>query len=226
MFSSVQPLSKFTPDYVKEQLLKGTFTEACTQAKLIALTDWTLYPHMTACWRLMREQVFSKLTHHPFFFFDLVDPSGRSQEDIRAMLKELSAFSQNGRVTLGLNQNEANILCRCLDLEESEPTSQAQGIQHTLGIQEVVIHAHKFAVLAGENERARAEGPYCPTPKKSTGAGDRFNAGYALGLLLDLPPEDRLLLGCASSGLYVRLGKSPTLNEFITFLENRPANPR
>jgi len=218
MFSSVQPLGEFTPDYVATQLAKGEFDSACNQSKLIAFTDWTLYPHMTACWKVIREKVFTKMSHQPFLFFDLVDPAGRSEDDIRDMLKELSSFASHGQVTLGLNQNEANILCRCLQLEKKQPLEQAQSLRESLCIQEVVIHTHKFAVLATENQTARSDGPYCPTPKKSTGAGDRFNAGYALGLLLDLDPKDRLLLGNASSGLYVRLGASPSLSELVEFL--------
>lgn len=219
MFSSVHPLVKFTSDYVAAQLAKGYFATACASSRLIAFTDWTLYPHMTACWKVIREAVFTKMSHQPFLFFDLVDPAARSEEDIRKMLKELSCFAHHGRVTLGLNQNEANILCRCLALEKTDPAEQAISLRERLCIQEVVIHAHKFAVLAGENETASAEGPYCPNPVKSTGAGDRFNAGYALGLLLELEPQDRLLLANASSGLYVRLGKSPSLRELIDFLK-------
>jgi len=218
MFSSVQPLAEFTPDYVTTQLAKGQFEAACTTSKLIAFTDWTLYPHMTACWKVLREDVISKMSHQPYLFFDLVDPAGRSEEDIREVLKELSCFAAYGRVTLGLNQNEANILCRCLQLENTDPIQQAQSLRESLRIQEIVIHTHKFSVLADENETSRAESLYCPRPKKSTGGGDRFNAGYALGLLLELEPEDRLLLGNASSGLYVRVGESPPLNALIDFL--------
>lgn len=224
MFSSVQPLAEFTPAYVAGQLSKSRFGEACKQAQLIAITDWTLYPHMTACWKVIREMGFADLSHQPFFFFDLVDPASRSKNDIRDMLKELSAFSSCGRVTLGLNQNEANILSRCIGIDQqtvSEPTAQAAALREAIGIQEVVIHAHKFAVLATGQETARAEGPYCPQPKKSTGAGDRFNAGYALGLLLGLDATDRLLLGNATSGLYVRLGVSPTLDQLVDFLDQQ-----
>ncbi|MFA6288922.1 MAG: hypothetical protein WC661_16190 [Opitutaceae bacterium] len=61
-------------------------------------------------------------------------------------------------------------------------------------------------------------GPYCAQPKKSTGAGDRFNAGYALGCLLDLMPAERLACGCAVSGKFVRLSRSPSLPEMIDYL--------
>jgi len=38
-------------------------------------------------------------------------------------------------------------------------------------------------VAADPSGTASVEGPFCPKPLKSTGAGDRFNAGYCLGLI-------------------------------------------
>ena len=63
------------------------------------------------------------------------------------------------------------------------------------------------------------EGPYCAKPKKSTGAGDRFNAGFCAGTLLKLPPRERLLLGCACSGYFVRQAHSATAPELADFIE-------
>jgi len=62
-------------------------------------------------------------------------------------------------------------------------------------------------------------GPYCAHPKKSTGAGDRFNAGYSTGLMLGFDPEDCLLLGCAASGFFVRQARSANIAELAEFME-------
>ncbi|MFO1521531.1 MAG: hypothetical protein U1G05_05740 [Kiritimatiellia bacterium] len=112
MFSAVTQLADFTPDHVRQQLAAGGFANACASARVIALTDWTLYPHMTAVWRLLLEEVFGRQSHRPGFFIDLVDPSGRSARDITAMTGMLHEFEACGPLTLGLNGNEANILCR------------------------------------------------------------------------------------------------------------------
>jgi fructose-1-phosphate kinase PfkB-like protein len=61
-------------------------------------------------------------------------------------------------------------------------------------------------------------GPYCPNPRKSVGAGDRFNAGWLAGGLLDLSIEDRLLFGVAVSGFFVRAARSGSFSEIIDFL--------
>lgn len=226
MHSSVSHLAEFTPDYIGKRLEEGVFQAACEKAKLIALTDWTLYPHMTSCWKVLQEKVFSQLPRRIPFFIDLVDPSSRSSSDIKAMLEVLPGFESCGPCSLGLNQNEANILSNLLGVEyEDKPgiesaSRQAGDLRNALGISEVIIHSLKYAVLAAEGGESQAEGPYCDNPVKSTGAGDRFNAGYATGLLLGLDAQLRILLACALSGLYVRKGSSPTLEELIEFVRD------
>ena len=74
---------------------------------------------MTAVWSLLQERVYSRLTHRPAFLIDLVDPSSRSESDIRAMLETLPGFETGGSLTLGLNGNEANILAGILKLPEA-----------------------------------------------------------------------------------------------------------
>jgi sugar/nucleoside kinase (ribokinase family) len=224
MFSSVAQLADFTPEWVAGRLSDGTYAAACASAGLIALTDWTLYPHMTAVWSLLQREVYSQLTHRPAFFIDLVDPSSRAPADIRGMLDVLAGFERAGPLTLGLNGNEANILARLLDLPactEAAPASSlalAHALRSRLGISEAVIHHIKSAAVAGPAGEATLHGPYCAQPKKSTGAGDRFNAGYALGLLFGLSPADRLTCAAAASGFFVREARSASLAELAGFL--------
>jgi len=224
MFSSVAQLAAFTPEWVAGLLATGTYAAACASAGLIALTDWTLYPHMTAVWSLLQREVYSQLTHRPAFFIDLVDPSSRAHADIRGMFDVLAGFERTGPLTLGLNGNEANILARLLDLPactEAAPASSlalAHALRTRLHLSEVVIHHIKSAAVAGPDGDATLLGPYCAQPKKSTGAGDRFNAGYALALLLGLSATERLTCAAAASGYFVREARSANLAELAGFL--------
>jgi sugar/nucleoside kinase (ribokinase family) len=224
MFSSVTQLQEFNPTALKTYLLDGQFVEACQRAKLIAITDWTLYPHMTACWEYLLEHAFSRLSGRPCFFFDLVDPSTRSIDDIKAMLTVLKRFTRVGEVTLGLNQNEANILSRITKgatrtaATQESAALQSQELCTALELDAVVIHSVRYAVGSEAGVSSRVTGPYCEQPVKSTGAGDRFNAGYALGQALGCEMEDRLTLACASSGYFVRNARSASLDELIAFL--------
>lgn len=223
MYSSVRQLQEFTAADVRRRLQNGVYQAACRQAGVIALTDWTLYPHMTGVWRLLQQEIFAQLSHRPHFFFDLVDPSSRRSDDILSMLDALTAFEAHGPVTLGLNCNEANILARLIGLGEAAAEADeclrlAGELRAQLRLAHVMIHRNRFAVAAGGDSRAIVRGPHCARPRKSTGAGDRFNAGYILGLLAGGTLEDCLVLGSATAGYFVRQGRSANLSELQEFL--------
>lgn len=225
MYSAVRQLQEFTAEDVGRRLRDGAYQAACAGARVIALTDWTLYPHMTGVWRQLLRDVFSKLIHRPHYFFDLVDPTSRSAEDIRAMLATLPLFEPHGPVTLGLNGNEANILARLTGLREALPDCGdglrlATELRTRLGVSTVVIHRNKFAVAAEADGTAAVDGPHCANPRKSTGAGDRFNAGHVFGLLLGCDLEQCLILGCATAGLFVRTAESPDRDSLARFLRS------
>lgn len=223
MLSATSQLAEFDEPLLDRVLAEGAFLEACRRARLIAITNWTLYPHMTRCWRRMLRDIFAKLEHRPWFFFDLVDPRSRSKADIREMLAAMRDFEKHGRVILGVNLNEANAVADVLGLaqaqEQPEPVSrQAHAIREKLGISQVATHCLKIAALADDRGTACVAGPFCPKPKKSVGAGDRFNAGFCIGQLLDLPPDQRLLLGAAASGFFVRNARSANAAELADFV--------
>ena len=226
MFSAVEQLAEFTPHSVRELLADGTYAAACEVAQVIALTDWSLYPSMTQVWRLLQSEVFSLLTHRPAFFIDLVDPSTRSVADIRDMVAILHEFEPVGPVTLGLNGNEANVLCRAHDVSSApadatpeQTLQQAFALRDLFGVTRVVIHRVPFAVSAAAECGSMQPGPYAVGTKKSTGAGDRFNAGFCLGLALGLDDSESLVLGCAASGFFVRNARSASRQELVGFLE-------
>ena len=225
MFSAVKQLADFTPELVSGLLADGTYAAACGHAQVIALTDWSLYPHMTDVWRLLQREVFSKRDRRPHFLIDLVDPASRSAPDILEMAGILRDFEPAGPLTLGLNGNEANILSKLHGLEPASPDaapdetlSQASELRARLEISRVVIHRIPFAVSADADGGFVQPGPFCPNPKKSTGAGDRFNAGICLGLALGWNAADALALGCGASGFFVRNARSACQRELGEFL--------
>jgi hypothetical protein len=225
MLSSVAQLAEFDVAEVRKRLADGRFASACAAAPLIAFTNWTLYPHMSAVWSLLQESVLAKLSHRPWLFIDLVDPRSRSRADIEAMLMVLRRFEGPCRTVFGGNLNEANAVCAILGLptvadEGPAVAEQAARLRERLGVSEVAIHCLKGAAVAAADGCLWGDGPYTPTPKKSTGAGDRFNSGYCLGRILDLPAADRLRLGGACSGFFVRNARSGSLAEVADVLES------
>jgi hypothetical protein len=224
MFSAVSQLAEIDPGLLRAALADGAFAAACRRAQLIALTNWTLYPHMTACWRLLQREVFAGLGRRPWLFIDLVDPSSRAEADVRGMLAALGEFQLACDTVLGVNFNEAAVLGRILGLgtlgkEPEALRARAGDLRFKLGLSQVVIHnARLNAVADASGSTVAAAGPFCAKPVKTTGAGDRFNAGYCLGLMLGLAPFARLALGSATSGFFVRHARSADLDDLAVFL--------
>lgn len=213
----------FTPAHLREHLDTGKFRDACERSAGIALTSWSVYPHMTECWRHLCEVTLSGLPARPHFLFDLADPASRNAADIFGMARTLADFESIGRVTLSLNGNEAGQLARHLGLPASDPSDGnlpdlASALRDCLAVSEVCIHLIKGAACAAPDGAWTLPGPYCAHPMKSVGAGDRFNAGYLAGLMFGLPPGERLALGCACSGFFVRNARSGDVAEIARFL--------
>jgi hypothetical protein len=225
MFSAVSQLADFHPEHLERCLLDGAFLAACRRARLIAFTNWTLYPHMTANWRLLQERIFSQLDHRPVLFLDLVDPSARTAEDVRAMLDTMRDFTGRAEVVLGVNLNEANVLSRAVGLptvpDEDGPAvaAQAARLREALGIDAVATHCVRMAGMADAAGPVWAPGPFCAKPVKSVGAGDRFNAGYCAAHALGWAPRDRLVLGGATSGFFVRNARSGSATEVAALID-------
>lgn len=217
MLAAVAQLAALDVALARRALLDGGYPAACARADLIALTDWTLYPHMTAVWELLADRVFARLPRRIPILVDLVDPGGREPADVRAMLRLLARLPA---ASLGLNLNEANLLARLLGAaggaDDAGLAALAARLRAAIGVDEVVIHALRHAACS---DGALVAGPCAAAPVRLTGAGDRFNAGYGLGLMLRLPSAQRLALGCAGSGCYVRSGVSAGLDAVLALAD-------
>lgn len=197
-------------------------------AGLVALNNWTALPHMAEIWRKLQERICPRLSpragmERRKMFFDLADPEFRLADDIRAALSAIGRFQTWYDTTLGLNQKEAGEIADALGLtvkgsDRDFVRAAAVAIRSKLGIDGVVVHATAYAAAAAAEAGALVEGPYVEKPLISTGAGDHFNAGYNLGVILGGGLEERLQLGVATSGYYVRTGQSPTLADLRRFL--------
>ncbi len=223
MLSAITPTFDFTPEHLDKMLADGYYMQCCRDASMLVLTDWSMFPHMTACWQKLNSEVYSKLPRRLPLYIDLVDPSSRTIIDISEMLDTVSELDQNVEAILGLNGVEANVVARVLGIptvgdSETEIATQAAEIREELKISAVSIHCVKTASVADSTGSYAVSGPYCAQPKKSTGAGDRFNAGFCAGTLLGLAQREKLLLGCACSGFFVREARSATAEELARFI--------
>ncbi len=147
--------------------------------------------------------------------------------DAHRLKATLASLAANAPVTLGLNLAEAERIAHVLGAPDapSQPhvlrlPALAHAIRTLTRVHEVVIHPREGAAVAWASGTDWADGPFTPTPRLSTGAGDHFNAGYAFARARGLPPDLALHAGAAASGAYVRDAASPDSARLIDMLRS------
>ncbi len=227
LFGKMENVLHIDTEILLKHLPEKTLIKLFTEVDTFASVNWTMIPAMTVMWEYFHEMVFCKLPpRNRTMFVDLADPSKRTAEDILNALLTLRKISKQLQIILGLNEKESEIVSEVLGITSSHHSSKKEHLLHsakelckTLGFAQVVIHSHELAVASTQETFAAINVPYCKNPLTTTGGGDNFNAGYLLGHAHSLSLEESLLIACATSGFYVRNGKSPTLYELARFLE-------
>jgi len=204
--------------------------ELINTSSLFGLENWTMLPHMSEIWKGLIEEVLPHIDNNQgkrLMLIDLADPEKRTNEDIIEALQLIQKFNSYFNVILGLNLKEGVEIAEVLGIEGYKCDNDkidfkelTERISKKLNIYCLVIHPTiEAAAVIGENYY-HVDGPYAAKPVLTTGAGDNFNAGFCLGQVLKLSPEQSLMLGVATSGFYVRNGKSPSFDDTKKFLNN------
>lgn len=224
IFSDCGSFDDFNWEKVKDRMGIDDLKKIYIDSQLVAAVDWVNLPNASDIWQgLLEEVVKPHGAIDKKFFFDLCDPSRKSDQEIREALQVISQYHEFGEVTLGLNENETNIVFDALENPGKNKTSleeKAKAIFDNMTIACLLIHPVNRSVAVTQSGLVQVEGKLVAEPKILTGGGDNFNAGYALGCLLDLEMEERLLLGMSCSGAYILNGKSPDLKELGEYLES------
>ena len=225
MLGSMASLEDITYQQIQSVMGETALAEAFTATDMVAMVNWTMIPYLTSVFRDMLADLLPRLPENPdrIFFFDLTDPEKRSAEDLQEVLDLLKKFEAFGKVTLGLNLREAEQVDALLGNQALENTPEnlkilASRIREALGLTTVVVHPVADAACATPQGTAYVKGPFCESPKITTGAGDHFNSGFATAQLLGLSPEAALTVAVATSGYYVRTAVSPSLDELAEFI--------
>ncbi len=231
LLGKMTSLNDVNYDNVLEKIGKDTFVKLLSETNLFATVNWSMLPHLTELWKKILTEIvplLPKKAKKPIFFIDLADPEKRETEEIKDALGLLKSFKDYFFVVLGLNKKEAYDVANELDLFDNTSLEKMQvsledlneALFNYLEVDSVVIHPVDRSCTFMNNTFYEASGPYVEKPKLTTGAGDNFNAGFVLGLMLDLNPVEALLTGMATSGYYVRNAESPKFNQLIEFIEN------
>jgi sugar/nucleoside kinase (ribokinase family) len=226
MLGKITSLNEVTWDALVEAVGEDRIRELFTSCDLVATVNWTMMPHMNDIWEnLLRVLPPNSDPDRPILFVDLADPEKRKSEDILEAMRLIGRFNSVYRVALGLNRKEATEVAEVLDLKLSAPAAEVsleeitRALADALDLWCLMVHPTSAAAAVVDGVYAHTVGPYTSKPRLTTGAGDNFNAGFCLGLLLGLSLEQCVMLGTATSGFYVRNMHSPSFAELKDFVE-------
>ena len=233
--STLQSLNEVTWESLVKAAGLDSLVREMDRADLIALNNWTMMPGMTEIWRQMLLQVFPRLNpRRRILFFDLADPAKRTAPDTREALAMMRRFAAYGETVLSCNVRESQRLMAVLDLpacaglngkgSRRDLEKTCRELREKIGVSVLVIHALKYAVCcrgdqSGMERIWTVPGNYAPQPVLTTGGGDNFNAGTAVGLLCGMEPDLAVFLGNMVSGYYVRHGESPSMDDLALYLK-------
>jgi sugar/nucleoside kinase (ribokinase family) len=227
MLGKYRVLAEITWERIVEVMGQEQIEKIVAKAKLIAMTNWTMIAHMVAIWEKLGDAMQKSPMPGRKFFVDLADPEKRTHDDICAAMAALGHLQKRADVILGLNLKESTQIAHAIgagDFADPENSIEeiAAKIRAKMNIFCVVVHPRKGAAAATAQHSARFAGPFVQQPKISTGAGDHFNAGFSLGMVLGMTLEESLCTGVACSGYYVRTAQSASGKELADFMANLP----
>ena len=175
ILSEVSPFQPINWNYVKETIGLPSLVSYCNPAKLVALVDWCNLPLATDVWRGIRQELLPQLEPSPrHFFFDLADPTKKSQTAIEEVLEVISSFTAYGTVTLGLNENEARRLATAIE-QQTGKTAGAELADICLFIYEhtnltnLLVHPLNRSIIVSPQGIQTILGQLVAKPRISTG---------------------------------------------------------
>ena len=190
--------------------------------QLISFLNWSEIEKSSMIWEGILDEILPSIVQtglRPFFFTDFSDCSRRSKKDIQFAIELLGRFRNYFRVVISLNQNEADLIAKALDLQEYNSDEEFVKNLFALSNTDVlVIHRTNDALAFDGVVYEKCDTFFCNEPKVLTGGGDNFNAGFCYTLFNEFNLFESLLVANAVAGSYVKTGISPDINRLIYFL--------
>jgi sugar/nucleoside kinase (ribokinase family) len=196
------------------ELLKDHDKIIISNSNMVCVTTWNLTQQGSA----LAENVFKLAKkHHVKTYFDTGDPSPKKHEIQN--LKDKILPDENLDI-IGLNENE-------LKYYSNSETNTRENIINTAKKLKEKIHArldiHTAEFACSINDKTVVVPSYKKTNiKRTTGAGDAWNAGNIFGELLEFNDDERLLFANSVAYYYITNLEPvhPTVQDIIEMLGN------
>ena len=192
---------------VKE--LSGIFSNS----PIIEFADWAGVDNASGFWDGLYTDVVKSLDKRDLhFIFHLGDVAKKPVFEIDEILDIIGDYSSRGKVTLMLDDYEADNLWSRLNgrspetfttrFGSPEALERYQSLYYTMKISALLILNGNRVILFSQNGQFDLAGRLPAGIQEAINTRGRFSAGYQMGLLLQLEIADCIALGLAVSGGY------------------------
>jgi len=199
-----------------------TLVDELDGARLLGVGYWSILPGLAGILDGIRETVLPRLDASPEHV--LIDPANVRKLDSEAIEEVAAAtrrLSDAVDLTLSGNRFETKVLASELAGETNESIeADARAVFDAVGVGRYVAHSPTRSVCVSDTGLASVAVEPVGDPELTTSAGDHFNAGFALGVIEDLPDPAALVLGNALARTFVRTGRTPTYPEVVSAVES------
>lgn len=199
---------------------------------IVQFADWASVNNGSDFWDGLLSDVIRTCNKKDFqFIFYLGDPAKKFLFETDEILDLISAYSSYGKVTLVLDENESDKLWNILNGRDpgSPPTRNNPpgamenywSIFNSMNIDALVIFCANCTVLLSREYRFEFAGRSLNNVKVANcvRVRDCFNAGYQLGLLLQLKVPHCVALGLAISGTYPEHESEPEQKALLQYIK-------
>jgi sugar-specific transcriptional regulator TrmB len=208
-------------ELIRDRVGLEQLAERVDGTRLFGVGYWAMIPSMPSIWDGLRTDLWPMLDDPPeCVLLDTADIRQLSTAQLEDGIESLRQLSESIPVLMSANRAETNRIADLISQTASDRslTSAARIVREETGVDGFASHGADEAVLATPGDVVRARAPRCDNPTSTTGAGDHFNTGLALGWLEDMNDGATLVLAHAVAGYFVRNGQPPTYDELCSFV--------
>jgi len=215
---------------IKDDVIIEELKTLFRNCHIIQFADWASVYHASDFWDGLLCDVIRPLNKKDFqFIFHLGDITKKFVFETDEILDIISEYSSYGKVTLVLDENEADRLWSILNgwnpgsthfsYESQASLEKYLSIFNRMNIDVLVIFSINRTVLLSREQRFEFAGRSLNNFNASKHVKDCFDAGYQLGLLLQLKILHGIALGLRISGVYLENEFEPDQKALLTYIK-------
>jgi len=224
MMFDPEPYNKLTWEDIKELTGTDFLKQIFSGKQLVSLLNWSEIKNSSRIWKGILDEILPFIDQsetRPYLFTDFSDCSRKSKKEIQYAIELLASFRNYFKIIISLNQNEANLIAKAMDVSLSnENEIFIDALFHAIHADVLTIHRLNDAFAYDGISFAMCDTFLCKEPTILTGGGDNFNAGFCFAQINGFDIFQSLLVANAVSGYYVKTGISPNIDSLINFLND------